>query len=67
MVKALEKALDKVRQLPEEQQETLAALIEAELHDERRWRTRFAETPGTLQKLADRAKTQYERGLCDEL
>jgi hypothetical protein len=67
MVKALQEAVEKVQHLPEAQQETLASIIEAELADEQKWEARFNATPQTLLKIAERAKKQYEQGLCDEL
>jgi hypothetical protein len=67
MVKALQEAVDKVQRLPDAQQETLASIIEAEIADEEKWEARFASSPGTLLKIAERAKRQYEQGLCEEL
>ncbi|MFI5386191.1 MAG: hypothetical protein ACHQ50_08735 [Fimbriimonadales bacterium] len=44
------------------EQEALAAILEAEIADEAAWQKRFAETPGTIGKLVERAKRQYRRG-----
>ena len=67
MIKQLEQAIRKAEMLPEEDQEAIAALIEAELADDAKWEKRFSETEGTLLKIAERAKRQYEQGLCEEL
>ena len=67
MVEQLQKVFERVESLPEEEQKELAAIIEAELADEAHWDRRFAETPDTLAKIAERAKRQYEQGLCGEL
>jgi hypothetical protein len=48
--------------LPAKDQEALAAIIEEELADERRWRAHFTETPDVLRHIAERAKRQYGRG-----
>ncbi|MBV6489771.1 MAG: hypothetical protein IT202_06795 [Fimbriimonadaceae bacterium] len=62
MVKALEDAIKKAQALPEVEQEALAAIIQAEITDEKAWQKRFAETKPTLDKLVDRAKEQYRKG-----
>jgi len=67
MVKQLEVAINKAAELSEREQEVLAAIIEAELADEERWQKRFDETPDTLGRIAERARRQYDAGLCSDL
>ncbi len=67
MVEQLQRVFERVGNLSEEEQKELAAIIETELADEARWDLRFAQTPDTLSKIAERAKRQYEQGLCGEL
>ena len=44
-----------MRQLPAAQQDAIAALIEAELADNERWATAFAQSQDRLADLADEA------------
>ena len=67
MVKQLEQAMRKAETLSDRDQRTIAAIIEAELADEERWKQRFEETPSTLAEIAKRAKRQYDDGVCGDL
>ena len=62
MVKALKEAIRRARSLSDAEQETLAAIIQAEIEDEAAWQKRFSETTSTLDKLVERAKRQYREG-----
>jgi len=66
MVNSLKIAIERAESLSERDQEALAAIIEAEISDEARWQSRFAETPATLNKIAERAKRQYDAGQCGD-
>jgi hypothetical protein len=62
MTKLLQKALEKVSTLPQEEQDAIAAQILAELEDEAAWGTRFAHQKGKLRRLADEALAEHRRG-----
>lgn len=67
MTDMLEKAVAQARQLPEEQQDAIAALILEEIEDEARWDTAFARSPDVLERLAAEAEEEDRQGLTDEL
>ena len=67
MVKELEQAIQKAEALSPAERTAIAAITETEIADEERWRRRFEATASTLSKTAERAKRQYDEGLCDEL
>ena len=58
----LEKALEKVGALPEDEQEAIASQILASLADEESWKNRFAEKRGVIERLAQEALDDDERG-----
>jgi hypothetical protein len=62
MTKLLEKALEKVSTLPQDEQDAIASQILAELEDEVAWRTRFATQRVKLRRLADEALAEHCRG-----
>ena len=51
MTSLLEKALERVRQLPETEQDRVAAMILEDLEEENRWDETFSRSPETLAKL----------------
>ena len=55
MTKLLERAVKKVKALPEREQDAIAALILDELEDEARWDQAFARSRDALAKLGDEA------------
>ncbi|NEO52819.1 MAG: hypothetical protein F6K54_06835 [Okeania sp. SIO3B5] len=57
MTEVLQKALSKLSQLPESQQEAIAYLILAEIEDEKRWAENFANSQDKLAQLAKEAKS----------
>lgn len=61
------KAIEHAKRLPKEQQEVIAAIIEAELADEAKWQARFNETLSTLGKLQESAHEQYRSGDYDKM
>ena len=67
MTEMLEKAVAQVKQLPEEQQDAIAALILEEIEDEARWDAAFARSPDTLARLAAEAEEEDRKGLTKEL
>jgi len=62
MTKLLEKALEKISSLPQEEQDAIAAQILAELEDEAAWAKRFADSSEKLRRLADEALTEHHEG-----
>ena len=67
MTEMLETAFARVQQLPEEQQDALAALIIEEIEDETRWDTAFARSPEILERLAAEAEEEDRQGKTQEL
>lgn len=62
MTKLLEKVLNEVSRLPENEQDALAAVLLSELESEHRWSEAFAKFPNTLAKLAEEAKAEFQAG-----
>jgi len=62
MTKLLEKALEKISSLPQEEQDAIAAQILAELEDEAAWAKRFATPGDKLRRLADEALAEHREG-----
>ena len=62
MTDLLKKAFDAASQLPEEEQDTVAEWLLAELASEEEWEKRFAETQGALSVLAWEALGECKRG-----
>jgi hypothetical protein len=60
----LDQAVAKARELPDAEQDAIAALILEEIEDDRRWEESFARSPGKLAALAARAKEQVRAGQC---
>jgi hypothetical protein len=62
MTKMLKEALERLSKLPDDEQDTIAALILAEIEDEKRWQESFAKSGALLDKLAREAREEDERG-----
>jgi methylase of polypeptide subunit release factors len=62
MTQLLEKAFDRASQLPDEDQDTLAERLLAEIESEKRWEELFANSQEELGKLADKALAEHRRG-----
>ncbi|BBD65216.1 hypothetical protein NIES4072_11150 [Nostoc commune NIES-4072] len=67
MTELLEQAIAKLKNLPANEQDAIAAMILAELEDERRWDETFARSPDILAKLAAEAMAEYRAGKTQEL
>lgn len=61
MTELLEQAFAKARELPPEEQDTLAAWILEELADEERWNQQFARSADALARLADEGLEEHRR------
>lgn len=66
MTEMLEKAVAKIKQLPPEQQDAIAALILEEVEDEARWDATFARSHSMLEQLAAEAEEEDRKGLTKE-
>ena len=62
MTKLLEEAFDRASKLPEPEQDALAALLLAEMEDERRWRDAFNRGEAKLTQLAEEALEDFRAG-----
>jgi hypothetical protein len=67
MTSRLQDVLRRVEQMPEEEQNFLAAVMEEEIADERLWQERFASTPKVLEAIQERARHQFRQGLTGDL
>jgi len=67
MTGKLEKAIAQVKQLPEEQQNAIAAIILEEIEDEARWDAAFARSHDVLARLAAEAEEEDRRGQTRDL
>lgn len=62
MVRSLKDALDRINQLPQEQQEEIAAFILSELQAEERWSGLLSRSTDTLASMANEALEEHHRG-----
>jgi hypothetical protein len=62
MSSLLEKALEKVVALPQDEQDAIASQILASLADEDAWKKRFAEKRDVIRRMAREALAEDERG-----
>jgi hypothetical protein len=62
MTQLLEKALSEVAKLPPSEQDALAAILLEELASEQKWTALFANSQGSLARLADEALAEYRAG-----
>ena len=62
MTALLEKALEKVGALPQEEQDAIASEILDSLADEEAWKDRFAARRDRLRQLAQEALDEDDRG-----
>ena len=67
VTRLLEKAFTEVSKLPEQEQDTLAAMIFEELESERRWEEAFAASGEVLAQLANEALAEHRAGMTQEL
>lgn len=58
----LHQALTKVQELPDAEQDAIAALKLDELADEQRWQEAFARSQSQLSQLAEKAREDIRRG-----
>jgi len=62
MTQALSAAVATAAQLPEEEQDALAAILLEEMESEERWSTLFADSPNLLERMAKEAIQDFQAG-----
>jgi hypothetical protein len=62
MTRLMEKAVEALRSLPEEQQDAVAGFVLSEIEEDRRWATTSLKYADNLRKLADEAKEDFQAG-----
>lgn len=62
MAELVKKAIAKLSELPEKEQEEIASLILEEIEDEKRWQTSFANSEKQLEILAEEALKEFQQG-----
>jgi hypothetical protein len=62
MTELLERAIAQLKTLSAAEQDAIAAMILAEIEDERRWDEAFAHSPNILEKLATEAMAEHRAG-----
>lgn len=67
MTELLEQAIAKIKDLPDNEQDTIAAIILEELEDEKKWEQAFANSQDLLASLAAEAMQEYQGGKTQEL
>ena len=67
MTQLMEKALDRIRSLPETEQDALAGIILDDLEDEQRWSASFAASQDQLASLAAKARADVQAGRVREM
>jgi hypothetical protein len=67
MTKLLEQAIAKIKNLPDNEQDIIAAIILEELEDEMKWEQAFSNSQDLLASLAAEAIQEYQGGETQEL
>ena len=67
MTELLEQAVEKAKNLPDSEQDAIAAMILEELEDETKWEKRFSVSKDSLAKLASEAMEEDRREETEEL
>ncbi|MFT5340388.1 MAG: hypothetical protein ACI9IO_002145 [Cyanobium sp.] len=62
MTQALSTAVATAAQLPEEEQDALAAILLEEMESEERWSALFADSPNLLKRMANEAIQDFQAG-----
>ncbi|MCL1468314.1 hypothetical protein [Argonema galeatum] len=67
MTELLERAVAKLKTLPADEQDAIAAMILEELEDEIKWDSAFARSQNALAKLAAEAMAEHRASQTQEL
>ena len=62
MTQALSTAVATAAQLPEREQDALAAILLEEMEAEERWSALFADSPNLLERMANEAIQDFQAG-----
>ena len=62
MTRLMEKAIEALRSLPEEQQDAVAGFVLCEIEADRRWAATSLQHADKLRKLADEAREDFQVG-----
>ncbi len=62
MTQALSAAVATAAQLPEEEQDALAAILLEEMESEERWSSLFADSQNLLERMANEAIQDFQAG-----
>ena len=62
MTQLLEQAIAELHKLPASDQDAIASLILAEIDDERRWETAFANSQEQLGRMAEKVRDDIRAG-----
>lgn len=62
MTQQLDAVIEKIRTLPDDEQDMLATILQDELEDTERWRQRFASTQPQLSRLAAKVRADITAG-----
>ncbi len=62
MTQLMEQVYTRIAQMPEPEQDSLAALILEELDDEEQWNRKFAASSDALSRLAQKALAEHRAG-----
>ncbi len=62
MTTLLEQVLEKVGELPSEEQDAIASQILDTLADEQGWKKRFSEKHDVIKRMAEEALAEHHRG-----
>jgi hypothetical protein len=67
MTQLLQQAIAELHKLSSTDQDAIASLILAEINDERRWESAFANSQDQLQKMADKVRNDIRTGRVRDL
>lgn len=67
MTQLLQQAIGEAQKLPDADQDAIAAIILAEIEDERRWDERFAKSQAQLGRLAQKVRDDIQAGRVQDL
>ncbi len=67
MTRLMEKAVEALRSLPEEQQYAVAGFVLSEIEADHRWAATSIQHAEKLRKLADEARADFHAGRTSEL
>ncbi|MBV8780209.1 MAG: hypothetical protein JO353_02320 [Phycisphaerae bacterium] len=66
MTKLMEKAVEALQSLPEEEQDAVAGFVLCEIEADRRWTATSIQHADQLRKLADEARDDFQAGRTSE-